>query len=78
MKEQIVLTAPAGGAPEKDRAFLRKQRAKRIVPKVVLYLILSLLALAWLIPFLFALSTSFAYQYNRVDGENVIGIYHKD
>ena len=60
------------------RVIDKKQHIKRMIPKIVLYVILIFLAVVWLIPFLFALSTSFAYQYNLVDGEAVVGIYHKD
>lgn len=72
---QTEFSAAASAAqPKADK----KQRFKRMLPKIVLYVILIFLAVLWLIPFLFALSTSFAYQFNINDGESVVGIYHKD
>lgn len=56
----------------------RKARFKRKFPKFVVYLILIILAYLWLVPFLFAFSTSLAYQFNIAGGEAVVGIYHKD
>ena len=61
-------------AAQPAQAIDKKQHIKRMIPKIVLYVILIFFAVLWLIPFLFALSTSFAYNNNLYNGEPVIGI----
>lgn len=72
---QTEVSAAAVAAEKKTD---KKQHIKRLMPKIAVYVILIVLAILWLIPFLFALSTSFAYQFNINKGESVVGIYHKD
>ena len=71
-------TEISAAADPAGRRAARKQHIRRMIPKIVLYAVLIVLAVVWLIPFLFALSTSFAYQFNIDHGEPVVGIYHKD
>ena len=72
MQKNVPVAAPCAQAIDK------KQHFRRMIPRIVLYVILIFFAVLWLIPFLFALSTSFAYNNNLYNGEPVIGIYHKE
>ncbi len=52
---------------QKNDSYQKKYRAKRIVFKIVVYAVLIFFAVLFLIPFLFALSTSFTSQYGIYD-----------
>ncbi len=76
--QQQPQTVPQSQPALFDANARRKKSVRRLLPKIALYVILVIVAIMWLVPFLFALSTSFAYQFNISDGNPVVGIYHKE